>query len=232
MWTPQDFAELGTRAAIDKTLERLVAAGEIRRVARGLYDRPRHNMFTDQLTVPDYRAVIRAVARRNQARVVLDGMTAANDLGLTNCIPVRVHVLVDARIKPIRLGRWRSASRVRPRAGSTGRTARHAGRAGALLATDVLGNPEQCDRVERQIGHMLAAPCHGPLIRDDLRAGLSALPIWMQEFLRDLVGPQVRHASCALTPLGPQHSHGPSEVHNHAQRDREESSIKRVDHDA
>lgn len=83
VWTPQDFAELGTRAAIDKTLERLVAAGEIRRVARGLYDRPRHNMFTDQLTVPDYRAVIRAVARRNQARVVLDGMTAANDLGLT-----------------------------------------------------------------------------------------------------------------------------------------------------
>lgn len=62
---------------------------------------------------------------------------------------------------------------------------------------NVLGNPEQRDRVERQIGHMLAVPCHGPLIRDDLRAGLSALPIWMQEFLRDLVGPHIRHASCA-----------------------------------
>ena len=47
--------------------------------------------------VPDYRAVIRAVARRDKARTVVDGMTAANDLGLTTAVPARIEVLVDAR---------------------------------------------------------------------------------------------------------------------------------------
>ena len=55
--------------------------------------------------MPDYRAVIRAVTRRNQARFVIDGMTAANELGLTTSVPAHIKVLVDARLKPIRLGR-------------------------------------------------------------------------------------------------------------------------------
>lgn len=36
---------------------------------------------------------------------------------------------------------------------------------------------------------LFADPKHGMAICDDLRAGLSALPIWMQEFLRDLISP-------------------------------------------
>ncbi|MHC2627257.1 hypothetical protein ACVIW2_009344 [Bradyrhizobium huanghuaihaiense] len=55
--------------------------------------------------VPDNRAVIRAVARRDQARIVVDGMTAANDLGLIPAVPARIAVLVDARLKPIKLGK-------------------------------------------------------------------------------------------------------------------------------
>ncbi|MER9331199.1 DUF6088 family protein [Mesorhizobium sp. M0488] len=104
VWTPGDFADLGARAAVDKTLQRLAAAGELRRIDRGLYDRPRTNNLTGRATVPDYRAVIRAVTRRDRARAVIDGMTAANDLGLTTAVPARLEVLVDARLKPIKLG--------------------------------------------------------------------------------------------------------------------------------
>ncbi|RWM05774.1 MAG: hypothetical protein EOR73_33260, partial [Mesorhizobium sp.] len=80
------------------------AAGELRRIDRGLYDRPRTSNLTGRVTVPDYRAVIRAVTRRDRARAVIDGMTAANDLGLTTAVPARIEVLVDARLKPIKLG--------------------------------------------------------------------------------------------------------------------------------
>ena len=104
VWTPGDFADLGGRAAVDKTLQRLAATQELRRIDRGLYDRPRTNSLTGRATVPDYRAVIRAVTRRDNARVVIDGMTAANDLGLTTAVPARIEVLVDARLKPIKLG--------------------------------------------------------------------------------------------------------------------------------
>ena len=104
VWTPSDFADLGSRAVIDKTLQRLTTAGDLRRIDRGLYDRPRKNQLTGHATVPDYRAVIRAVSRRDQVRAVVDGMTAANDLGLTTAVPARIEVLADARLKPIKLG--------------------------------------------------------------------------------------------------------------------------------
>jgi len=79
---------------------RLVAAGDLRRISRGLYDRPRVNGLTGRPTVPDYRAV----TRRDQIRVHIDGMTAANELGLTTAVPARIEVLVDARLKSIKLG--------------------------------------------------------------------------------------------------------------------------------
>jgi len=104
VWTPSDFVDLGSRAAVDKALQRLVPTGELRRIDRGLYDRPRKSSLTGRATVPDYRAVIRAVTRRDQAPAVVDGMTAANDLGLTTAVPARIEVLVDARLKPIKLG--------------------------------------------------------------------------------------------------------------------------------
>ena len=39
--TPKDFVDLGSRQAVDQALSRLVKAGKLRRVSRGLYDKPR-----------------------------------------------------------------------------------------------------------------------------------------------------------------------------------------------
>ena len=90
VWTPADFADLGPREAVDKALQRMVKSGELRRVERGLYDKPKMNKLTQNRSVPDYRAVIEAVARRDKARFVVDGMTAANTLGLTNAVPAKI----------------------------------------------------------------------------------------------------------------------------------------------
>ena len=35
VWVPADFAHLGSRDVIDKTLQRLVASGTLRRIDRG-----------------------------------------------------------------------------------------------------------------------------------------------------------------------------------------------------
>jgi hypothetical protein len=43
-------------------------------------------------------------------------------------------------------------------------------------------------RVSAALRRLFADPSHGQAIRDDLRCGLSALPIWMQEFVRSLLG--------------------------------------------
>ena len=74
-------------------MQRIAAAGELRRFDRGLYDRPRKDDLTGCQTVPEYRAVIRAITRRDQARAVIDGMTAANDLDFTTTVPAHIEVL-------------------------------------------------------------------------------------------------------------------------------------------
>ncbi len=193
IWTPADFAQLGSRDVIHKTLQRLVASGTLRRIDRGLYDLPAINRLTQRATALDYRAVVDAIARRDQLRLLVDGMTAANDLGLTTAVPARIEVLVDARLKPIRLGdsqeiRFRSAAA--SRLYWAGRPAMRVVQALYWLQ-DALGDADESERIAAHLRRILADPEHGQAIRDDLRTGLLALPIWMQEFLRDLV----RHAA-------------------------------------
>ena len=98
VWTPSDFAPLGSRDVIDKTLQRMVTKATLRRIDRGLYDLPAANRLTRKATTTDYRAVIDAMARRDRLRLLVDGMTAANDLGLTDAVPARVTIHTDARL--------------------------------------------------------------------------------------------------------------------------------------
>ena len=60
VWTPRDFLDLGSREAVDQALHRLNHGGDIRRIARGLYDKPRANSLTGQ---PTARIVVHTDAR-------------------------------------------------------------------------------------------------------------------------------------------------------------------------
>ena len=52
---------------------------------------------------------------------------------------------------------------------------------------DVLRDEAERTRLVDVLRRLLDHPSHGEPIRADLRDGLSALPIWMQEFLRPLL---------------------------------------------
>ncbi len=186
VWTPVDFLDLGSRDAIDQALHRLAASNEIRRIARGLYDKPTINRLTGKPTAPDPRRVIDALTRRDQARMLVDGMTAANDLGLTDAVPARVTVLTDARLRPIKLGNLVIAFQhaAPSRLYWAGRPAMRVVQALYWLR-DML--PADDGRILRQLTSVLADPQHGRAIRDDLRAGLPVLPEWMQGVVRDLL---------------------------------------------
>jgi len=62
IWTAVDFVDLGPRGAVDLALHRLVASKDIRRIARGLYDKPATNQLTGKPTYPDYRKVVDALS--------------------------------------------------------------------------------------------------------------------------------------------------------------------------
>lgn len=53
VWTPRDLLDLDTRDAVDKTLQRLARAGNLRWADRGLYDKPSFNSLTRKSNPPD-----------------------------------------------------------------------------------------------------------------------------------------------------------------------------------
>jgi hypothetical protein len=95
-FTPSDFLDLGTRAAVDQALSRNARAGRIRKVARGLYDVPRDHPVMGRLS-PTTDAVVQAVARRTGLRLLPSGAHAANAFGLSDQVPVRAVYSADVR---------------------------------------------------------------------------------------------------------------------------------------
>lgn len=186
VWTADDLADLGSRSAVDLALHRLVSAGDVRRIARGLYDVPSANSLTGKLTSPDPHDVIDALTRKGKVRILVDGITAANDLGLTDAVPARIDVLTDGRLRPIKLGNLilNFHCAAPSRLYWAGRPAMRFVQALHWLR-DML--PSDDRRLRRRLLSILRDPQHGKAIRDDLRANLSALPGWMREIVRDLL---------------------------------------------
>jgi hypothetical protein len=186
VWTPVDFLDLGSRDAVDKALQRLANVAQLRRIDRGLYDVPRINPLTKKPAVPDYRQIIDAVARRDQVRMLVDGLTAANDLGLTTAVPSHVVIHTDARRRSIQLDRLKIDFKYTAPSKLywAGRPAMRVVQALHWLK-DTL--PSDRDRVVAQLSSILDDPKHGKAIRDDLRQGISTLPAWMQAVVRDLL---------------------------------------------
>ena len=186
VWTPEEFADLGPRTAVDQALHRLVASSKLRRIARGFYDTPQDNPLTGKPTYPNPRDVIDALARKGKVRVVVDGLTAANDLGLTDAVPARIGVLTDGRLRPITLGNltldFKAAAP--SRLYWAGRPAMRFVQALHWLR-DML--PSDDGSLRKRLVSILRDPDHGQAIQDDLRSGVSALPEWMRVIVRDIL---------------------------------------------
>lgn len=204
VWVPTDFAQLGSRDAIDKTLQRMVQAGELRRIDRGLYDKPLFNSLTKRPSTPDYRAVAEAIARRDHLRLLVDGMTAANDLGLTDAVPARVTIHTDARRRAIQLDKLiiEFKQTAPSRLYWAGRPAMR-----MVQALHWLKDTLTAERalILNKLTTVLADPIHGAAIRQDLLEGFHMLPAWMQSVIRELPGCTPQTAS-TTTPQSPSKS--------------------------
>jgi hypothetical protein len=188
VWTARDFADAGSRSAVDVALHRLQNDRRIRRVDHGLYDLPHTNQLTKKPSPPDYKSVIQAVARRDGAKVLVDGITAANNLGLTNAVPAKIVVWTDARVKPITLDKMViDFKQVAPS------RLLWADRPAALVVQaliwlrDVL--PSDGDKIAKRLKSILKQSGTGDRIRTDLQDHLGDLPVWLVPVVKDLLKP-------------------------------------------
>src|SRR5687768_12871358 len=80
VFTARDLDDLGQRAAVDQALARMVRAGAIRRLDRGLYDFPAVHPTIGVLW-PSADKVAQAVARQTGSHLKASGPLSANLLG-------------------------------------------------------------------------------------------------------------------------------------------------------
>ena len=76
----------GARGTVDRALSRLVRAGQIERVSRGVFVRPRTSRFVGTV-LPDIHEVVEVIARGNGETVQIHGAEAARRFGLSTQVP-------------------------------------------------------------------------------------------------------------------------------------------------
>lgn len=100
----ESFSLYGNADALRKALERLVKAGELERLAAGIYYRPVLNDVLGKLK-PTLEEVALAIAERDRARIVPTGDFALNSLGLSTQVPVNLIYLTDGSARKITIGK-------------------------------------------------------------------------------------------------------------------------------
>ena len=98
----KELLHLGSRAAIDQALSRLVTAGTLMRAGRGLYVRPVNGQFG--VRAPSTLKVIDGIANISGETITSHGAAAASALGLTTQVPMRSIFLTSGRNRQLALG--------------------------------------------------------------------------------------------------------------------------------
>lgn len=103
VFTPRQFIDFGTRGSIDMALSRLVHAGDIRRIGRGLYDFPyQHDKLG--LLSPDPARIADALAIQSGDKLAPSGAAAANNLGISTQVPAKSSYATTGRTRTKRAG--------------------------------------------------------------------------------------------------------------------------------
>jgi hypothetical protein len=177
VFTPAHFSDLGSRDAVASALRRYRQSGLIRQLARGLYDYPRTDPKLGTLT-PSPDAVAAALAGRDAFRLQPSGAYAANLLGLSTQIPMKILYLTDGRSRTVRIGKKQIIlKRTTPRNMAT------AGRISGLIiqALRHMGRQHVGDDVIDQLDRRLDANARKQLLKD-----VRSAPAWIADIMRRL----------------------------------------------
>ena len=94
-----DFVDISDKTSVNAYLARLVDEGLIRRVLRGVYDKPEYNDFLGEYVAPSPNKVANALARNFGWTIVPCGDTALNLLGLSTQVPAEWVYVSDGTYK-------------------------------------------------------------------------------------------------------------------------------------
>ena len=177
VFTPSHFKDLGSRDAIASALKRHKKVGLIRQLGRGLYDYPKSDPLLGLLQ-PSTDDIAKALAGRDAARLQPTGAYAANLLGLSTQVPMKVTYLTDGFSRTVQIGKRQIIlKRTTPRNMAT------AGRISGLViqALRHLGQKNVDDNVIGRLDRRLDDEAKAQLMKD-----IRYAPAWIADIFRDL----------------------------------------------
>ena len=177
--TPGAFLDLGSRQAIDLVLHRLAKKGTLRRLARGLYDYPRTDPDLGLLS-PTTDAIVKALKGRDKILLQPSGGYAANLLGLSDQVPMKIVFLTDGPARRVQLGKQViMLKHTTPRAMAT------AGRVSGLIiqALRHIGQRYVDDAIVARLQKRLSDGDRKQLLQD-----IRYAPAWIAAILRRVAG--------------------------------------------
>lgn len=175
------FTSLGNAKAVGKALERLVKAGELHRVATGIYVRPLKDDILG-VVLPGIEEIAETIAKRDKARIVPTGSYALYKIGLSTQVPLNVVYYTDASARKIKMGKQTITLK---RASAKNVAAIGKFSKLAIQALRTIGKDKVSDKEIKRIREFLKKekPYH-------LQHDLKLAPEWIRKLLRPLVDEQ------------------------------------------
>lgn len=172
----KELLHLGSRAAVDQVLSRLVGRGTLLRAGRGIYVLPVGSRFGSR--APSTLKMVEGLASQRGETIVSHGAAAANALGLTTQVPMRAVYLTSGRSRQLKLGAQMVEFRHAPiwQLIFPGRTAGDVVRALAWLG------PEKAGEAIRKLSAKLPAS-----ELKEIASARARLPTWMAQEVSALV---------------------------------------------
>ena len=178
-FTVQELLTEGSRAAVDQALTRLVRAGEVERVTRGVYAVPRVNATLGRRVPVSAEVAAEAIARSAGAAVGVHGAEAARRFGLTTQVPLTSVLTTTGRSRRVVVG-GREVGLMHASPRRMALAGRPAGE--ALAALLYLGQSEVTPEVITQVSRRLT-----PEEFAALRTAVTAMPAWLADMMRRAV---------------------------------------------
>lgn len=105
VFTTSDFADIADSDTVRQSLNRLVNSGILRRVFRGVFEKPKYSNLLKEYVATNPNAVANALARSYHWTIAPCGNTALNFLGLSTQVTATWSYISDG---PYRIYEWNS----------------------------------------------------------------------------------------------------------------------------
>lgn len=105
VFSASDFFDIADTDPTNKALSRMAASGEIRRIIRGIYDKPLYSEFLHEYATPDIDGVAKALAKKYNWTIAPCGDTALNRLHLSTQVPNVWTYISDGPYKDYSIGK-------------------------------------------------------------------------------------------------------------------------------